>query len=226
MTGIRILSVVTLGSLHWTHAAGQGVVTDFVLVDSGSDAVWLRLPESVAGSPNGGPGSWQEFQLGGEAEMWSWSFDDEIVLEAHERGFVHVDLSGAEPQVKLDRIVLVDQDYRGDPLDLDIPPSDRESENTNRAPPVVEGELKLWHPVTVTFDGSYVTESSDPNPFLDYRLNVTLPRKARAFDRGAQPCQRAVLLSAGYPGHCACESYAVVEMIKVGGQLSTMPRND
>ena len=44
------------------------------------------------------------------------SFDDEIVLEAHERGFVHVDLSGAGPQVKqvkLDRIVLVDQDFRG-----------------------------------------------------------------------------------------------------------------
>ncbi len=49
MTGVRILSVVTLGSLHWTRAVGQGVVTDFVLVDSGSDAVWLRLPESVAG---------------------------------------------------------------------------------------------------------------------------------------------------------------------------------
>ena len=30
----------------------------------------------------------------------------------------------------------------------------------------------------------------------------------------------------GDPGHCACESYAVVEMIKVGGQLSTMPWND
>ena len=116
MTGIRILSVVTPGSLHWTHAAGQGVVTDFVLVGSGSDTVWLRRPESAAGSLNEGPGSWQEFQLGGEAEMRSWSFD---------------------------------------------------------------GELKLWHPVTVTFDGSYVTESSDPNPFLDYRLNVTFSTMPR-----------------------------------------------
>ena len=81
MTGLRILSVVTLGSLHWTHAAGQGVVT----------------------------------------------------------GFVHVDLPGTGPQVKPDLIVLVDQDYRGDPLDLDIPPPDRESENTDRAP--VGGQL-------------------------------------------------------------------------------------
>lgn len=71
MMGVRILSVVILGSLHWTHAAGQGVVTDFVLVDSDSDTVLLRLPESVAGSPNGGPGFWQELQHGGEAEMWS-----------------------------------------------------------------------------------------------------------------------------------------------------------
>ena len=37
----------------------------------------------------------------------------------------------------------------------------------------VSGELKTWHKVTLTFDGPQTSESADPNPFLDYRLNVT-----------------------------------------------------
>ncbi|MBL7189325.1 MAG: DUF5060 domain-containing protein [Phycisphaerae bacterium] len=37
----------------------------------------------------------------------------------------------------------------------------------------VSGELKKWHKVTVTFDGPQTSEMADPNPFLDYRLNVT-----------------------------------------------------
>jgi hypothetical protein len=42
------------------------------------------------------------------------------------------------------------------------------------APPAVTGELKLWHPVTITFDGPSATEDGDPNPFRDYRLDVTV----------------------------------------------------
>ena len=37
----------------------------------------------------------------------------------------------------------------------------------------VSGELKEWHKVTLTFDGPRTSETADPNPFLDYRLNVT-----------------------------------------------------
>ena len=37
----------------------------------------------------------------------------------------------------------------------------------------VSGELKTWHKVTVTFDGPRTSETADPNPFTDYRLNVT-----------------------------------------------------
>lgn len=37
----------------------------------------------------------------------------------------------------------------------------------------VTGELKKWHPITVTFDGPVVGERATPNPFLDYRLMVT-----------------------------------------------------
>ncbi|AQT68495.1 hypothetical protein STSP2_01660 [Anaerohalosphaera lusitana] len=37
----------------------------------------------------------------------------------------------------------------------------------------VSGELKTWHKVTVTFDGPKASEQGVPNPFTDYRLDVT-----------------------------------------------------
>jgi hypothetical protein len=36
----------------------------------------------------------------------------------------------------------------------------------------VSGELKQWHNVTLTFSGPEAYEDGDPNPFMDYRLNV------------------------------------------------------
>jgi len=37
----------------------------------------------------------------------------------------------------------------------------------------VAGELKEWHAVSVTFDGPQSGETATPNPFTDYRLDVT-----------------------------------------------------
>lgn len=37
----------------------------------------------------------------------------------------------------------------------------------------VSGELKLWHKVTVDFTGPETSETATPNPFTDYRLDVT-----------------------------------------------------
>ncbi|MGH9631410.1 MAG: DUF5060 domain-containing protein [Bryobacteraceae bacterium] len=37
----------------------------------------------------------------------------------------------------------------------------------------VSGELKRWHKVTLTFDGPEASEDGTPNPFFNYRLNVT-----------------------------------------------------
>jgi hypothetical protein len=37
----------------------------------------------------------------------------------------------------------------------------------------VSGELKKWHKVTLTLDGPSATEGGTPNPFMDYRMNVT-----------------------------------------------------
>jgi hypothetical protein len=35
------------------------------------------------------------------------------------------------------------------------------------------GELKQWHRVTLTFAGPETSETASPNPFLDFRFNVT-----------------------------------------------------
>ena len=43
----------------------------------------------------------------------------------------------------------------------------------------VTGELKKWHPVTITLDGPQASEDGNPNPFLDYRFAVS-------FSLGAQ----------------------------------------
>jgi len=40
----------------------------------------------------------------------------------------------------------------------------------------ISGELKTWHKVTITFDGPQTSETADPNPFTDYRLDVTFSK--------------------------------------------------
>ena len=45
----------------------------------------------------------------------------------------------------------------------------------------VSGELKTWHKVTITFDGPQTSERAEPNPFTDYRLNVTFSLGEKTF---------------------------------------------
>lgn len=40
------------------------------------------------------------------------------------------------------------------------------------AQPVISGELKKWHKITLTFDGPEVSETNETNPFMRYRFNV------------------------------------------------------
>jgi hypothetical protein len=44
---------------------------------------------------------------------------------------------------------------------------------TQQSPPKIDGEMKKWHRVTLSFEGPNTNELADENPFLDYRLNVT-----------------------------------------------------
>lgn len=48
----------------------------------------------------------------------------------------------------------------------------------------VTGELKKWHKATITFDGPNTSETATPNPFTDYRLNVTFshPGTGRTYE--------------------------------------------
>ncbi len=43
----------------------------------------------------------------------------------------------------------------------------------------ITGELRQWHDVALTFDGPALTETGTPNPFLDYRLDVTFTQGSK-----------------------------------------------
>lgn len=46
---------------------------------------------------------------------------------------------------------------------------------------VVAGEMKKWQPVTVSFLGPELSEAGSPNPFTDFRLEVTFAQGDRKF---------------------------------------------
>ncbi len=46
---------------------------------------------------------------------------------------------------------------------------------------VVSGQMKQWHDVILTFDGPQTNESAEPNPFLDYRLDVTFTKGGKQY---------------------------------------------
>lgn len=45
----------------------------------------------------------------------------------------------------------------------------------------IDGELKKWNKITLSFQGDHLTESDEYNPFLNYRLNVTFKNKNKSF---------------------------------------------
>ncbi|SDW70031.1 Putative collagen-binding domain of a collagenase [Lutibacter oricola] len=46
---------------------------------------------------------------------------------------------------------------------------------------VIDGELKKWHKVTLSFTGEQLSENDAENPFLNYRLNVTFNNGDKTF---------------------------------------------
>ncbi|MFQ6036569.1 MAG: DUF5060 domain-containing protein [Sedimentisphaerales bacterium] len=46
---------------------------------------------------------------------------------------------------------------------------------------VLSGNLRKWQVVTLTFDGPQTNEDAEPNPFLDYRLNVTFAKGKKRY---------------------------------------------
>jgi hypothetical protein len=45
----------------------------------------------------------------------------------------------------------------------------------------ISGALKKWHTVTLSFKGPQTNEKATPNPFSDYRLNVTFTNGSRSY---------------------------------------------
>jgi hypothetical protein len=45
----------------------------------------------------------------------------------------------------------------------------------------ISGQLKTWHRVTLTLDGPQTAEDAQPNPFRDYRLQVTFRQGHRTY---------------------------------------------
>jgi hypothetical protein len=45
----------------------------------------------------------------------------------------------------------------------------------------ISGDMKTWHPITLTFTGPQSAEDAIPNPFLDYRLQAVFTNGSRSF---------------------------------------------
>jgi len=45
----------------------------------------------------------------------------------------------------------------------------------------LSGELLVWHTITLTFDGPQTSETAEPNPFTDYRLDVVFKQGYQVF---------------------------------------------
>jgi len=62
-------------------------------------------------------------------------------------------------------------------IDENLTTATGENSNDNAAP-TITGELRQWHEVTLSLQGPASSETATPNPFLDYRLNVTFTHPA------------------------------------------------
>lgn len=45
----------------------------------------------------------------------------------------------------------------------------------------ISGEYKKWHTLTFTLDGPSTGETATPNPFLDYRVNITFTKGSKKY---------------------------------------------
>ena len=98
-------------------------------------------------------------------------------------------ISGRSANFRMDRIHFY-KDSVQDPLNLSYSESQRVEGNGNNNPGngsetpsdiTVSGEQKKWHPITLTLTGPQASETGAPNPFLDYRLQVTFSQGSHQY---------------------------------------------
>jgi len=92
----------------------------------------------------------------------------------------------------------------------------------------VEGDLKLWHRVTVSFEGPETAEDASPNPFTDYRLmvefrhaasgrTVRVPGFYAADGNAAETSASNARRTAGRQGAPLARAAAVGSLARLGG---------
>lgn len=113
------------------------------------------------------------------AGVWSWNswtvdHDQHAIYAEFSAGAAAtVELSGRSTQFCVDRIVLYTSAHtEAQATNTSLAESPRA---TGGGTPTVgiSGELKRWHKVTLTMDGPSASEGGTPNPFTDYRFDVT-----------------------------------------------------
>jgi len=147
--------------------------------------VWLRVPSGavkIKGTTVTSLGAaWFKVYQNAGANAWSWN----AWTTDHDAHSIHADfntpgeytleLSGRSTQFKIDRFVLYHSSVSSTTaLNTANAQSSTAAANTGN----VTGEQRKWHKVTVTFDGPTTSETATPNPFTDYRLNVTFTHPA------------------------------------------------
>ncbi len=99
-------------------------------------------------------------------------------------------ISGRSTNFRIDRIHFY-KDGVANPDNPALPESARtasdggggggDDNNETPANVTISGEQKKWHPVTLTIDGPQASEGGSPNPFLDYRLQVTFNQGTHSY---------------------------------------------
>lgn len=101
-------------------------------------------------------------------------------------------ISGRSNNARVDRLHFY-KDGTGNPLSLALAesefgvvedPEDEQKDDPEETPEIaitLTGEMKKWHPVTLTLDGPEASESATDNPFLNYRFDVAFTQGDRTF---------------------------------------------
>ncbi|MBT8044881.1 MAG: DUF5060 domain-containing protein, partial [Verrucomicrobiae bacterium] len=133
--------------------------------------------------------------FGGRPKGWGYAVQLDVKHKTHTPVYrfkadqtYTLTISGRSKNFNIDRIILVHEDSNLKKIQHSLPAESKLEEGARRRPtvakkparefkkvstkPVITGEGKQWHKVTMTFDGPATSERAVPNPFTDYRMDV------------------------------------------------------